>query len=521
MKKSILCGAVAAGMLLCACSQEEDAIVGGKLLSGIRVSIEDAEFSQTRSSYVVDPALGFVSTWTAGDVIGIYPVGGDQVSFPISEGEGTNTACFDGGAWALRADRQYAAYFPFSASNYTVSESAIPVSYVGQAQSGNASTAHLGQYDYMAAAAVQPNGTGSVDLQMKHLGAFVRYQLTMPKAATLVGAQIESDGEQFVTAGSIDLTAAKPAISATSRAASFSLALSNLTCAADEVVTLYAMVAPASLGSSELTITLTDNAGKTYKYVTAGSNYTAGKSYSYTITETSGGTGATIPDAGWDTSGHEYVDLGLSVKWATCNVGASAPEEYGDYFAWGETEPYYTEGHSQDSPCSNWKSGKSGYNWSNYKYCNNGSWTGMTKYTYPDGQTDGIWYSGSSFIGDNKTVLESADDAATANWGGSWRMPTRAEQDELRTNCTWTWTTLNGVNGYNVKGPNGNSIFLPAAGYRYDGYLYNAGSYGFYWSSSLFTSGSYYAYELFFNSSSQYRNYYSRCNGQSVRPVCQ
>ena len=190
----------------------------------------------------------------------------------------------------------------------------------------------------------------------------------------------------------------------------------------------------------------------------------------------------------------EYVDLGLSVKWATCNVGATTPEEYGDYFAWGETQP------------------KDCYVWSTYKYCN-GSRNTMTKYCIdPDYGTV-----------DNKTTLELTDDAARVNWGGKWRMPTKAEYDELMntTNCTWTWTTQNGVKGYKVTSKkNGNSIFLPAAGYRYVYGLYYAGSYGYYWSSSLNTSYSGDAYGVYFNSDrvgwdSNYRYY-----GHSVRAVC-
>jgi hypothetical protein len=190
---------------------------------------------------------------------------------------------------------------------------------------------------------------------------------------------------------------------------------------------------------------------------------------------------------------HEYVDLGLSVKWATCNVGATKPEEYGDYFAWGETQP------------------KDYYDWSTYKWCN-GSYNTLTK------------YNNSSSYGtvDNKTQLELSDDAARANWGGSWRMPTRAEQDELRENCTWTWTTQNGVNGYKVTSKkNGNSIFLPAAGYRYDSSLYDAGSHGHYWSSSLYTGSPNYAYDLSFYSDIVDWSYGSRYVGFTVRPVCQ
>ena len=202
----------------------------------------------------------------------------------------------------------------------------------------------------------------------------------------------------------------------------------------------------------------------------------------------------TAPATGTGTAnGHEWVDLGLpsGTKWATCNVGATKPEEYGNYYAWGETEP------------------KTTYNWSTYKWCN-GSAETQTK------------YNTSSIYGtvDNKTVLELADDAAHANWGGAWRMPTDAEWTELRENCTWTWTTKNGVNGYEVKSNiNGNSIFLPAAGYRLDDDLGLAGGGGYYWSSSLLTDYPYYAWNVYFisdyvNGSNDYRHY-----GLSVRPV--
>ena len=178
---------------------------------------------------------------------------------------------------------------------------------------------------------------------------------------------------------------------------------------------------------------------------------------------------STTPSSG----GHEYVDLGLSVKWATCNVGANKPEDYGDYFAWGETKP------------------KKSYSCSNYSYTR------------------------------NPTTLPLSADAARANWGGSWRMPTRAEQDELREQCTWRWTTQNGVNGYKVTSKkNGKSIFLPAAGYRYDSSLDDAGSYGLYWSGSLdayYTSD---AYCLYFDSSDVGWGDDYRYGGRSVRPVC-
>ena len=172
--------------------------------------------------------------------------------------------------------------------------------------------------------------------------------------------------------------------------------------------------------------------------------------------------------------GHEYVDLGLSVKWATCNVGASSPEDYGNYYAWGETNV------------------KSSYETSN---CS----------TYEKRMND---------IKGN-----SQYDVARKNWGGAWRMPTCDELNELRNNCTWTWTTQNGVNGYKVTGTNGNSIFLPAAGFRDGSSLNLAGSFGFYWSSTPYESHSYNAYGLDFSSSYHDMRDGGRDSGRSVRPV--
>ena len=163
-------------------------------------------------------------------------------------------------------------------------------------------------------------------------------------------------------------------------------------------------------------------------------------------------------------NGHEWVDLGLSVKWATCNVGASTPESYGNYYAWGETSP------------------KSSYTYSTYTYSS------------------------------NPTTLPLNRDAVAVNWGGNWRKPTINELKELKEKCKWTWTGR----GYTVTGPNGNSIFLPAAGCRYYSDVYYAGSDGYYWSSSLDTN---YAYGLYFNSDRVLWDNDYRYYGQSVRGV--
>lgn len=192
---------------------------------------------------------------------------------------------------------------------------------------------------------------------------------------------------------------------------------------------------------------------------------------------------------------HESVDLGLSVEWATCNIGADYPEEYGDYFAWGEIAP------------------KKSYNWNTYTHCS-GLFNKQIKYC-----------TNSKFgVVDNDTILNFEDDIAAINWGERWRMPTVEEMSELREKCDWLWTTRGGVNGYlvtsKVEGYTDCSIFLPAAGCMTEDTLSLVGVYGRYWSSSLHTGRPYYAYILSFNSSVVDDSVYiSRRYGRSVRPV--
>ncbi len=190
-------------------------------------------------------------------------------------------------------------------------------------------------------------------------------------------------------------------------------------------------------------------------------------------------------------SGHEAVDLGLSVKWATCNVGSYTPEGYGEYYAWGETET------------------KSDYSWDTYKWCN-GTDDIMTKYC-----TDEEYGTV-----DNRTVLTSSDDVATVKWGKKWRMPTGGEMKELVEYCTWTWITQNGVKGMKVTGPNGNSIFFPAAGLRDGTDFHYRGSCGYYWSASLGENFGYDACSLDITGAAGYWDEGDvRSDGFTVRPV--
>ena len=182
-----------------------------------------------------------------------------------------------------------------------------------------------------------------------------------------------------------------------------------------------------------------------------------------------------------DAPGREAIDLGLpsGTKWASCNIGATRPEEYGGYYAWGETEE------------------KSRYDWETYKY---GS-------------------SRDNCQGIGKDIAGTQYDVAHVRWGGPWVMPSFDQIKELLANCSSEWTSLNGVDGRKFTGPNGNSIFLPAAGDRRSGGLYIVGSGGYYWSSTQNPSYSYSAYGIYFISGSVYPYSGHRLGGRSVRPV--
>ena len=219
-------------------------------------------------------------------------------------------------------------------------------------------------------------------------------------------------------------------------------------------------------GTGSFTSNMTGLTENTVYYIRAYATNSYGTSYGSQKSFTTNG----------QINGHEYVDLGLpsGLKWATCNVGASLPSEYGNYYAWGEIEP--KENYTQEN-CLTW------------------------------GQE----------IGDISGNPQY--DAARANWGGTWRMPTKSEFEELIEECEWEWTSEGENRGYRVTGTNGNSIFLPAAGYRHGTSLYDAGSIGYYWSSTPYESNTQYAYFLDFFSDNHDTYWYGRYRGRSVRPV--
>ena len=263
------------------------------------------------------------------------------------------------------------------------------------------------------------------------------------------------------------------------------------------------------VSGSEVTLEASPDEGYEFKNWTVNGTVVSSKNpFTTTITtnttftanfeeETSGGEGEGEGEGEGDDPSEgdngEFVDLGLSVKWATCNVGANSPEEFGSYFAWGETTT------------------KEEYSWATYKYCEGTAFT-LTKY-YNDkkyGTTP-----------DYKWTLETADDAATANLEGEWRMPTEKEIEELVNNCTWEWTTQNEVVGYKVTSKeNSNYIFLPMAGRQTETGVEGNGVEGYYSSSSL-SETNYNNRYILLKESKQVITGGLRCNGFSIRAVCE
>ena len=459
-------------VMLCACTNEtEDSSVENEYVNSVRVSVEKFkdDLPTTRTNHILT-STGLDVQWAEGDALGIYPIGGDQVKFPLSSGSASAFAYFDGGAWKLRSGVQYAAYYPFSKDNYTISQTAIPVNYTGQTQNGNNTTSHLGAYDFLACAASTPNANGEINLQMKHLGAILRFQLTMPKADSYEKVVLESSGACFVEKGRFDLTSATPAVSPTAISDSYTINLTNVsTTKNNETITVYAMAAPAQTGNMTVTVYSTDGWSK-YSANVDSKEFVAG--------------GACTITANLTLADHDYVDLDLpsGTLWATCNVGADKPEEFGYYYAWGET------------------STKNSYYSSNYKWYN-GSDDSFTKY----GEDD---------------VLYLSDDAAYVNWGSNWRMPNDYDFRELINthNTTTEKVTQNGVIGLKITSKsNGKSIFLPLAGFINGSTLVGAGTNAYYWSSETYDEER--VCYLHIQNGDVTVSDCSRYMGQSIRPV--
>lgn len=489
MKRYLL--PLAAIALLVSCTTEvlnQDS----EIVSHVTITATDFEFdTDTRTN--LDPSSGGLSfTWAESDVVGIFPNAGDQVKFPMTAGAGTKSANFDGGGWALRNNYSYAAYYPFSKANYDNSYTALPITYLGQSQSANNSTAGLGAYDYMVATASMPE-SGSVAFNFQHIGSVLYIQLTTPDAATFTKLTLSAEEAIFLTEATLNISDAT--LTPVTSKKYLTLDMENIDIEAGGTLYAWMLIAPVNASSMTLKAVVTASNNSTYSANIVGKTFETGKAYK--LTGTLAKVGPYLDNL--VLNGHDYVDLDLpsGTLWATMNVGATSPEKWGTHFAWGEITT------------------KIEWSWGTYKYCDDSEGYSITKYNSED----------------NKTTLDLSDDAASTEWEGSWRMPTYDDWQELIVNCTWTWTTENGVNGQKVtSNSNGNYIFLPAASHRYEGgmdvnnYLhYENGSccygiMGFYWSSSFYDER--HGWYTNISETGVYQTDGLRWTGHSLRPVC-
>ena len=547
-------------------------------ITTVRCSISRIDVEEDFATGIVDTLTttkasfnGANFIWSLGDRIGIIPNTGSQIYFAVNEGAGTSTAAFDGGDWAMKSTGTFYAYYPLYPDIF-LSKDHVSVSYSGQTQSGNNNNLHTGNYWTLYTAGTTAVGN-ALNFSFNHLTSFFKTYVTVP-AGTYTKITFSAPSEVFIKDGYFDLGAQTPTIVGTTMTDILSLDLQNVTFTDETELTGYLVLAPVDITGIPITVTVYKEGTATYEYtLTKTSPMIPAKTYAFRAEEYTPATGVSLsqtsinkyvgatetltatvtpadayPNVIWMSSNETVatvsstgvvtavaagtatitaraiwggctatctvtvlsiptaVDLGLpsGIKWASFNMGAQAPEEYGDYYAWGETEPYY----SSQSPLT-WKDGKTGYNWASYKWCN-GSSTTLTKYNTKD----------SYGTVDSKTVLDPEDDVAYVKLGGKWRMPTDAEWTELREKCNWTWTTQNGVKGYLVTSKtNGNSIFLPAAGYRDATDLSGTEIYGYYWTSSLRTQVPYIAYDGLFYSTYIRTSESNRYLGHSVRPV--
>lgn len=480
MKSFYLFSLLCCAALFQSCSSElsESGSLSGEARE-LTFTASDFKYAPSSRTSLTISNEGAEFSWSANDTVGIFPNEGTQVGFSMAAGAGTKTASFDGGGWSLKSASTYAAYYPLRGEFY-LDKRAIPLYYTGQTQTGNASTAHLGAYDYMGAVAETPE-EGRVTFDFQHLGALIQLSIPLEEACSLDSVVLHTDDASFVTEGSLDLTSSSLAVTAKKKSKDFSVSLKDLSFSEpNQTATIYFMLSPVDLSSKEIDANVYCGNGATaLKYVFSGQHFEAGLAYSVI---------ASLSAAQDNTpAGVEAVDLGLpsGIKWASCNVGATKPEEYGGYYAWGETEE------------------KDDYSPETYLYYKNVS--------------EGI-YDNQNWINIGSDISGTEYDVAYVKWGKNWRMPTLTEIEELKNKCTWTWTTYNGVNGQKVTGPNGNSIFLPVAGFRSGTSIRNQ-TRGLYWLGTLNVGFCYFACFLDFDYSDAYWDNSLRYYGYSVRAV--
>lgn len=448
--------------------------------------------------------------WARGDQVGVWPTleegeepTASQVLFTVQEGAGTNSATFTGSGWGLLHNRTYYAYFPYNAE--AMSNRVVCTYQTGLNQMFNNMTLHLGANDFMYASATTPEEGNSANFQFHHLSSIMRIVVSLPatasstvfKTATLTAAGGKS---VFPLQVSYNPTDAEPVVESITSTSSQRMTLGisgNGFKPTANTITLWFMIGATDLTGQPINVSLA-SAATTYSGTFVGSNQQAGHARNYTVSVTEG------------TVGEPFVDMGTGVLWATCNLGAASEENFGDYYAWGETTPHYssvTISEATSSPnmtAVTWKAGyTAGYAWANYFDTSDG---GKTFKTY------------------NKSnmKLSLADDAAHVILGDKWRMPTTEEVVALYDGCTYAAVTVKGVRGVRFTSKQtGNSIFLPGNGYI-SGTTYTCSNNGFrLWTSTNKSTTLAYGWHCTYSKpTDEFKQYdRDRLRGYGIRPV--
>lgn len=517
-------------IVLAACSAEEGMVpVQQETGEGIYMSIPDFTWEGNTRTTLTSSPEGVSFAWKEGDQVGVYAVS-SMASFNVkSVRQDARSAAFDGGGFGLTAGNTYYAFYPYN--GWSTNKTAIMVAYTGQVQAANDDISHLSAYDFMTSQTTAL-ATNMADFNFSHMGAILKVQVMLPKAGIYTQLKVVSSETPFVLSGMIDLTSDTPVVVPYQSSNELILTLGEngiQITDGNPVLTAYLITPPVDLSHDELTFTVSDTQNSSYSYTMAGKNMLAGYAYGYRQED---------PSTMGSYNGHDYIDLGLpsGTLWATCNLGAEKPTDYGQYYAWGETKGY---GEEDTSNLHNYTTQgsyvKTKFASDTYKFCTGSDFYlySLNKYTIDDQEYEFFmddetcsWYDAdNNFIGDGLSKLTDEDDAARANWGEGWTIPTIEQMQELMDNCTFVLYVAgnliyDGIAGYKVKSKiNGNIIFLPIAGYRYGEGLSSVGSRGYYWSSELEYSS--YTAHYFNLSSSGVSNTstYLRQYGYSIRPV--
>ncbi|MBQ6763448.1 MAG: fimbrillin family protein [Bacteroidales bacterium] len=375
--------------------------------------------------------------WSNGDCIGVCrssaSINGTAAFTLLKGGEAVGNFIND--SFSLHPETDYYAFYPFAAGTTATS---FPVKMVTQEQKANNDLSHIGEFNYMSAK-FTTNSEGKASFTFSNIGTVLQLHFTSEAEDTYRNLLITSSGTPFVISANYNLSEGTYSASSTNASFRVSFGEEGMHVYNGENVVISAVILPCDMSQSTLSFSIQNDKGVVKEMSFAGYAFSPGKVYHFYEVVHSGNP----PYGGCPDGNHPHaIDLGLpsGTLWACMNLGAEKPLEDGIAFAWGQTN--YVEKNTSD--------------WSNYEFMDeslNNEW-GITKYQIADNKTDGIWYNGETFVGDNKTTLEWGDDAARKNWGGAWRMPTKKEFEELI-----NYTKQSGTDSYNGSGAHGRILY--------------------------------------------------------------